>query len=511
MRKIIYLVIICLLVGCKPAENYTLSIVHTNDLHAHLLPFNDHEDCAPDSECLGGFARIAAFMNQEKKQNPATLFLDAGDRFTGTAFYALTKSRFLLPLFKMMPYDAAALGNHEFDDNLDETISFISQWPVPTVAANLKISPREKLYQHIRSSVVVEKNKRKIGIVGVITPEINVLGERQISVMPIKKSVAAEVKKLKRQKVDIIVVLSHIGLSEDVKLAKAVPDIDIIVGGHSHSLLINDKNNPIRRAGYPMVMNGGRTLIVSCGLGGQYVGKLQAEFDAKGHIIGFSGDAMAMSTAIPNDAQAEKIIDEASGYLQGVLHEKIATLPQTYGYTEGKNYCSEECAVGEYLSFLLAREHPKVDAVLINSGSIRSMLSAGEMTYSHLLDFYPYDSPAVILKLSGAELKNYLRHGIAHYHKRDKTNELLQTFGVQYAFTTDNKEVLNVKVGGKPLDMKKTYKVLTSLFLADGGDGYPMKPFEDTGLTIREILVKQLKNEQNLRYKPQRNVQIFQK
>ena len=120
MRTILGTGLCLLLWGCAARSEFPLTIVHTNDLHSHLLPFNKSDDCSlDDANCLGGFARIVSFMKAEKKKNPGALFLDAGDRFTGTAFYSLTKSRFLLPLFQMMPYDAATLGNHEFDDNLE--------------------------------------------------------------------------------------------------------------------------------------------------------------------------------------------------------------------------------------------------------------------------------------------------------------------------------------------------------------------------------------------------------
>ena len=512
MRFVLYFILCIFVIGCKPEKDYTLTIMHTNDLHSHLLPFNNYEDCrVDDDKCLGGFARIISLMEKEKKQNPDALFLDAGDRFTGTAFYSLTKSRFLLPLFQMMPYDAATLGNHEFDDNLEETISFIRQWKTPIIAANIKSSPAEKLHAYVRPSIVVEKNNRKIGIIGVTTPEINILGGARILIEPIQKSVSREVRKLKKQGVNIIVVLSHIGLSADKKLARAVPDIDIIVGGHSHSLFINDPINPLRRAGYPLALNNGRTLIVSCGMGGQYVGKLTAIFNEDGEIISYDGDALAVSSDIPLHAQALQIIRQASENLQRVLNEKIADLPQAYGYTKNTNYCSEECLVGEYLTYLIAKEFPDIDGVAINAGAIRSALPEGALRYSNLLDFYPYDSPAVLITMSGKALKQYLRHGIMHYHKHGKTNELLQTFGIRYAFTTDDKQIFEVSVKGEALDLEKQYTILVPLFLANGGDRYPIKAYTDTGLTVREILLNQLRNSDDLSYTMQSNVRIFKK
>lgn len=511
MKKIIFLLICVFLYGCKQPETFTLNLIHTNDLHAHLLPFNEYGDCTADSrDCLGGFARIISFMRREKSQNPDSIILDAGDRFTGTSFYTLTKSRYLLPLFEMIPYDAATLGNHEFDDNLNETVSFIGRWHTPILAANILSSSKEPISQYIKPSMIIERNGRKIGIIGVTTPEINILGGAAIEITPIKQAVETEIKKLKNQGINIIIVLSHISLTQDIKLAKALPDIDIIVGGHSHSLLINDKSVVHRRGEYPMTVNGGKTLIVSCGMGGQYIGKLQAEFNADGEIINYNGDAVAMNIDIGADSAAVKIIADAQTELNNILSEKIIELPQSYGYTDGTDYCSQECPVGEYIAYLLAQEHPEVDGIIINSGAIRSALPHGNVTFNQILELYPYDNPAVIIELSGKELKKFLRHGITHYHKRGKTNELLQTAGIRYEFTADDKRIENISIKGKPLELDKTYRLLTSMFIANGGDRYPQKTYTETGSTVREIIVNQMKNPQNSVYQLEHNVQIIQ-
>lgn len=509
MKKLWILLLFLCIFGCKKTENFRLTVIHTNDLHSHILPFNDYTDCnADDANCLGGFARLITFMQTEKKKNPNTLFLDAGDRFTGTAYYTLSKSRYLLPLFEMMPYDAATLGNHEFDDNIDDTADFIKKWHTPIVDANIKPAKNEELYPFVKPYIVLNKGGHKIGIIGVTTPRLNILHNKEIAVLPVKKSVAENINILKTKGINIIIVVSHIGLPADIKLAKALPDIDIIVGGHTHSLLINDKHNPLRRAAYPLAVNNGKTLIVSSGMGGQYVGKLEAKFDADGHICNYSGDSIPITATVQNNEEALKIISEAQKDIGSLLSEKITTLPNAYGYTPNRNYCSEECGVGEYLAFLLAQEYSEIDGVVINSGAIRSALPDDNITLNHVLEIYPYDSPAVLIELTGRKLKKYLRHGIIHYRKNNKTNELLQTAGISYEFTADNKQIRSVTINGKELEDEKKYTLLTSSFLADGGDGFPILPYKDTGKTIREILIRQLKNPHNRHYEMHRNVRV---
>ncbi len=505
MKNILVLFFCLSLVACNKQSDYSLTIVHTSDLHSHILPFNEYDDCNLDStECLGGMARIITFMQNEKSQTTNLLTIDSGDRFTGTAYYSLARSKYLLPLFKMMPYDVATLGNHEFDNNFDDTENFISQWQVPIVATNLEISPKEAVYPLIKKSMIIKKGNRKIGILGALTSEIVIFGDYDVHLLPIKEAFEGEIQKLKEQNIDIIIVISHLGYKYDLQLAQDFPDIDIIVGGHSHSLLNNDKQNPLSVGKYPTVV--GSTLIVASGFGGQYIGKLQTKFDDNGKIIEYEGDTIAVSGKIANNVDAVKSIKQAQIDLKNILQKPVAILSQSYGFTENTNYCSEDCYIGEFLGYLLSKEFPDIDGVIYNAGSIRSALNAGDVLYENILAVYPYNSAVVIIELSGKELEEYLNHGLKNYETNAKTNELLQTYNIKYEFDSKDKIAKNITVKGQKLDAHKIYKLLTSAYVANGGDGYPVKQLTKSGHNVIGILLEQLKNPANLNYKMQHNV-----
>lgn len=493
MKKLFSLIFIVFLCCCslnKQPDTFTLNLLHTNDLHSHLLPFDNTHNCALDSDCLGGFARVMTFLQENKTSN--SLILDAGDRFTGTSFYTLTKSKSLLPLFRKMPYDAVTLGNHEFDDNLPETVSFFQKWPVPVVVANLKISSKEDLFPLVKPSIILEKEGRKIGVIGILTPETIVLGNHDISVTSISDAVLKEIKSLKKQNVNIIVVLSHIGLTADKQLAKDFPEIDIIVGGHSHSLLNNDP--AISSEGpYPVKIE--KTLIVTSGMGGQFVGHLQATFDLDGNIISYQGNTIPMNEKIPNNSYAINAIENAQKEIHSILNEPVAVLKEPIDFTKGKNYCDKDCPIGKYITHTLHSVFPSADGVLLNSGAIRKGLPAGTILYQDLLDAFPFDNDAVFIQLKGSELKEFLEHGIAHYQPDTKTNALLQTSGIDYNFCPKDKTVKNVSVKGQPLDLNKEYTILTASYLAAGGDNYPQKPYKGTNANIREVLKQQMKKQ----------------
>ena len=497
MKKIWILLLAGCLLSCvfsktQDTDNFRLNLVHTNDLHSHLLPFNDLNDCDLDSDCLGGLARVTTFLKKEKSEN--TLILDAGDRFTGTAFYTLFKSRYLLPLFQNMPYDAITLGNHEFDDNLPETVSFLQQWDVPVILANLDISPQEVLADRIKPSIVIEKGGKKIGIIGLLTQETIVLDNPDISVLPVLDILSKEIGALKEKGVNIIIVLSHIGLNADKQLAEKFPEIDIIVGGHSHTLLSNNKDISNIGGPYPIAMNQGKTLIVSSGMGGRFVGKLQADFNTAGEIVAYRGNTIAMDNQFSNDPVAKAIIEEAREALGEALGEEIGTLDREVGFTPGTDYCSENCSIGTFLAEVLYSAYPAIDGVLLNAGSIRRGLPKGRISYRHLIETYPFDNEAILIQLTGKELTEFVAHGIANYHTRGKTNEMLQTAGVAYHFSKEDKKITDITINEKKVSPDRVYTLLVSAFLAKGGDGYPPKAYQKTGYTVREILKKQMKH-----------------
>ena len=496
MKKVFFILGICCLCGfiyfkTKETDSFTLNLIHTNDLHSHILPFDDYHDCPLDSDCLGGFARIITFLNQEK--SPSTLILDAGDRFTGTAFYTLLKSKPLLPLFQKMPYDAITLGNHEFDDNLPETISFLKQWHVPVVVSNLNVPLNNELHTLIKSTTIIKKMNHKIGIIGLLTPETMILDNPDITIQNLSEVVAKEISSFKKQGVHIIIVLSHIGLRADKKLAKDFPEIDIIIGGHSHSLLSNDTTISSVAGPYPISLNQGKTLIVSTGMGGRFIGKLQVTFNPDGEILKYQGNTIPVNAKIMNDPSATKIIQKAQQEIKSILIEPITTLKTPIGFTAERNYCSEDCPIGLYLTQTLHAAYPSIDGVLLNSGSIRRGLPSGLISYHNLIETYPFDNEAVLIQLTGEELKEYLEHGIAHYHSKGKTNAMLQTAGVKYHFSKKRKKITEITVKGIPIDAKKRYTFLVSSYLANGGDGYPIKTYQKTGHTICEILKTQMK------------------
>lgn len=313
-------------------------ILHTNDLHSRLNGYAPEIDYSPetvnDDHTIGGFARMAALIETEKKQNgDQVLVVDAGDFLMGTLFHALEpETGFQLSLMKKAGYDVVSLGNHEFDFGPGTLAAIIERslknGTVPLLTlGNMAFSEKDTADDRLKALVdqgvvkpyqVIEKNGLKIGVFGI-------LGYVAIHDAPLSRPVefndplktAKEITALlhDKERVDLVICLSHSGLGkddagnwtgEDVLLAQKVPGIDVIISGHTHTLI--DK---------PLVVNG--TPIVQTGAYGAGLGRLELEID-NGKVLRSDSRVITINDSIAaNTAFQEAISDQEKLITQHIL------------------------------------------------------------------------------------------------------------------------------------------------------------------------------------------------
>ena len=238
--KRIFIFIICVIAACsctKKADE--LVILHINDTHSHLDPLRDN---------TGGVLERAAFVDSVRKADGAenVLLLHAGDFSQGTSYFTVLKGDLEIDLINAMGYDCICLGNHELDNGIEELARRLSSLNCPVVCSNYDFSAFE-LGEYIKPYAVLEKAGMKIGIVGALN-DITRSVSRTIADRLPKLDVFEEVNKwakyLKEEEsCDIVILLSHLGLNteedkvSDDDLIKTSTDIDVVVGGHSHTNL----------------------------------------------------------------------------------------------------------------------------------------------------------------------------------------------------------------------------------------------------------------------------------
>lgn len=243
------------------AKSKHLTILHTNDVHSYIDPFPDNHPKYPK---MGGVARRATLIDQIRKENQNVLLVDAGDIFQGTPYFNFYGGELELKLMSLMQYDFATIGNHDFDNGIDGFYAQMHNANFDFVSANYDFK-NTVLNGLIKPYKIIVKNGIKVGVFG-LGVELNGLVDKKnyketVYLNPIE--IAQEItEKLKQEHCDIIICLSHLGYTYknepnkvcDITLAKATQDIDLIIGGHTHTFL--DKPTVLKnRIGKDVIIN----------------------------------------------------------------------------------------------------------------------------------------------------------------------------------------------------------------------------------------------------------------
>ena len=223
------------------AKNKQLVVLHTNDTHSCVMPMNPNlADTAMANR--GGYLRRVAMIKEERKQNPDLLLFDSGDFSQGSPYYTLFKGDVEVGLMNEMKYDAATIGNHEFDFGIDNMVRLFKMAKFPIVCANYDFTGTE-LADIVKPYVILHRKGLKIGVFG-ICPELKgLVSTANYGCIkyedPIQKAnETAEILK-KKEKCDVIICLSHLGWDidgiDDTEVIPATRYIDLVLGGHSHT------------------------------------------------------------------------------------------------------------------------------------------------------------------------------------------------------------------------------------------------------------------------------------
>lgn len=280
LRKSVVLYMLLLFTAVGAYAQKHLEVLHTNDTHSCIMPLNPNlADTAVAGR--GGFLRRVAMIKEERAKNPDLLLIDSGDFSQGSPFYTLFKGDVEVGLMNLMGYDAATIGNHEFDFGLENMARIFKMAKFPIVCANYDFTGTcvEGL---VKPYVIIKRNGLKIGLFG-LSPQLEGLvdlskckGVTYLDPIEVGNRVAAELKHDK--KCDVVICVSHLGWLRpdemgDQKVLASSKDIDLVLGGHSHSYFkaLRYVNNADGKA-VPVDQNGKNAM---------YVGKLMLSFDKK--------------------------------------------------------------------------------------------------------------------------------------------------------------------------------------------------------------------------------------
>ncbi len=436
-------------------NSIVVTIVHTNDTHSRV-------------DAGIGFAKVATKIKEIKDSNPNTLVIDAGDTLHGQTFATISKGESIIQLMNAIGYDVMTPGNHDFNYGQERLLELAEQANFPIITANLI---KKDGTTAMEPYVIKEVGGLKIGIFGLSTPEtayktnpLNVEGLTFASPVDISKKMVAE---LKEKGVNAIVALVHLGIDKESTdtsylVRDKVDGIDLIIDGHSHTLL-GDIDNA-----------GKETIIVSTGEYNNNLGIVNLKFE--------DGQLKAIEPSLfTKDDAAELEPDEEIAALMNETTEKNKVITSVVVGKTDVVLDGERAQVrgGETnLSNLITDSMLKLtgaDIAITNGGGIRASIQPGEITMGDIITVLPFGNYVVVKEYTGDQVLKALEHGTASYP--ELAGSFAQVAGLTYVLNLNQEagnRVKDVRVDGKSLDINKKYKVATNDFMAVGGDDYTM-------------------------------------
>lgn len=468
---------------------FTLNILHINDFHSRFGPITGSDsNCDPETdaagECFGGIARLATAVESKRAEleGQNVVLVDAGDQFQGSLFYTQYRSEIISEFANKLGIDVMAVGNHEFDDGPEELAKFIDAIEFPIISGNTNITNEPLLAGKFEGTHVLEIGGEKIGFVSALaedTDETSSPGEN-VEFEDTITSLRTQVDALTAAGVNKIIALTHVGYTVDLEIAANVPGIDVIVGGHSHTLLSN--TDEAAAGPYPTLVNnpdGAEVPVVTAGAYAKYLGDLVVTWDDEGNVISAEGAPILIDASVEPDAEYAERLAELEAPLQDLMAEVIGTTTEPL---EGsREVCRvEECTMGNLLAdAILDRVADQgADIAFQNGGGIRASIDAGDITMGEILTVLPFSNTLATVDISGADVIEALENGVSDIE--NGAGRFAQVAGLKYAYTLENpagQRVSDVMVRGEgdewvPIDEEATYIIVTNNYVRGGGDGY---------------------------------------
>ena len=532
----------------------TLTLMHTNDTHSRIQSF-------ADPLLQGGVARRKTLVEKTRAEIDVgqscknQLLLDAGDYSQGTVFYNAWEGSESIMAMNDMGYDAATLGNHEFDlgatklaralkgDNV--TIAGTS-YPTETpafamVATNVDATLEPALNGLLRQFKIIERCGQTYGLIGVVTEDTPLISSpgANVKFLDYVSSVNTTAALLKAQGVNKIIVLSHYGYEVDITKAKALSGVDIIVSGHDHKLLGNASylnaqtrdntlatpypgQGSLSAGAYPTQLTnreGDPLLVVSSSEWGRWLGRLEVGFDANGKVVTSANKSMFVDGrgVIENATLKAKVdqyfapVEAFSSVLLGQSAiafpaDRDTLLPFVAGLRTG------ETVLGNLITDLMQATAATSDnavAAFSNGGGLRAAIAQGDVRFGQALSVLPFGNTLFVMDLTGQEVIDLMEASIS---KLNGGGFLQLSKGLRISYCADATHCANplkaggrvtaIQVAGAEVVRSQTYRLATNNFTAGGGDGYDLlknaclrsgKYCRDTGIVLLDLLVAHLK------------------
>ncbi len=456
-------------------------LIHWNDFHAANIPYQPTYR-NPDSIYVGGYANLAGYIDSLQGVYPGAITLHAGDDFQGSPISSLTKGKSQIQILNQIRPTAFTIGNHEFDYGVDNLKECLQMANFNIISANIYDTEARALFTE--PYIMTRSNAVRIAVIGLIAKDFksSVLpgNARNINALDPLTQTQKYVAQVNAQ-ADLIILLTHQGYYADSLLATQVSEVDIIIGGHSHSWL-----------SHPRKVND--ILICQAGGKGERLGLLKMVVDTlQNKIVSYDYEFIRTRLGrVSPSQQVARVVDSLEATIQTEMDRVIGYLE-----TPWMRSSRGESNIGNWIADAL-RKRFNTDIALQNSGGIRKSLEAGPIKVRDLWEISPFDNTVLIMRLNGRQLKKLLEWRIK------PPRDLLQVSGLTMVYNSRSRQLIKAQVNEQTIQPEKTYTIATNNYITGHMDRFfGLTPTEvkldTTGIMVRSLLIEAVQQQGKIR------------
>lgn len=448
--------------GCTDAgrQNLYLTILHTNDIHGHLLPFTYPDPVDSTSTInrlsaikdIGGLARCATLAQRiESEVDGNCLLLDAGDIMDGTPFSLHYKGIADIKTLNAVGYDAMVIGNHEFNMSYEEVWEMIETAEFPLLCANTRMMREDD--PEFQPNMIIERGGLDVGIFGLTTRSSGGYPacRDRIEILDMVETAERQIEELEAAGADLIIALTHLGFSGDETLAESVSGIDVIVGGHSHTRL--ERPRVVKR-GEPEEPDFHETLIVQAFQWAGEMGRLdltiERDSDGSCRVISHHGELIPVTADIAEDPAVAQVVSKLYEPMRPIYDIEIAKAKEDF-----VNSGFERATVN--LVADATREVTGADLAMQNYGGVRASILKGPVRMWEMAEMLPFENKIVVLDLTGERILDELSSGSQYY----------SFSGLTVLYEEGNDRPISATIKGEELEDDQLYSVATIDYLSN--------------------------------------------
>ncbi|MCA1593097.1 MAG: bifunctional metallophosphatase/5'-nucleotidase [Acidobacteria bacterium] len=444
-----------------------------------LLQVNDVYQFTPaDRGARGGLARVSTLRKQIARQSPHTLFILAGDTISPSVESITYKGAQMIDAWNTVGLDFSVFGNHEFDFGPDVLRQRISESKFKWLGANVVDAKTGRTFGDTPPFVVREFEGVKVGFFGLVLPETKTTSSPgpDVEFRDVCETARQIIPQLRAAGANTVVAVTHLSMREDKQLARcAAGQIDVIVGGHEHTLLESSS------AGTP---------IFKMTADGRELGRIDLNISPlSGKVESIDWEIIPVTDKLADDPDFAAVTTKYAARLT----ELAARVGSTTVSLDARSAANRtgETNISDFITDAF-RQAAGADVALLNGGSVRAdtIITPGELTLRDVLSILPFNNELVKIEITGETLRQALEHGVSRSGGSEEPGRFPQVSGVRYSFETSRPagaRLREVTVGGQPLDLKRTYTLVTAKYLAGGGDQYAMLKGHDNVLKVKLV------------------------